>query len=85
MSLTMDINETNPETTNDGVISTSETQASTKSMPRILEVKETLLLNIKSIMEIITARGGFRAAELTPVGLIYDQLNEILAPENKTE
>lgn len=85
MSLTMDINETNPETTNDGVISTSETQTSTKSMPRILEVKESLLLNIKSIMEIITARGGFRAAELTPVGLIYDQLNEILAPENKTE
>ena len=81
----MDINETNPETTNEAVISTSETQTSTKSIPRILEVKESLLLNIKSIMEIITARGGFRAAELTPVGLIYDQLNVLLTQENKTE
>jgi len=90
MSLTMDINEpnsasTNPETTNDAVISTSETQTSEKSRMRILEVKESLLLNLKSILEILTARGGFRAAELTPVGVIYDQLNEILIPENKTE
>ena len=81
MSLTMDINETPPTTSSDAVISVPEQQTTVKSNMRVLEVKEPLLLNIKSIFEILTARGAFRAAELTPIGVIYDQLNELLKQE----
>ena len=37
-----------------------------------------VLTNIKSILEISTARGTFKANELTAVGQVYDQLLAIL-------
>ena len=37
-------------------------------------VSVNLLTNIKSILEISTARGTFKANELTSVGQVYDQL-----------
>ena len=41
-------------------------------------VSVNLLTNIKSILEISTARGTFKANELTAVGQVYDQLLAIL-------
>ena len=44
----------------------------------VKSVNVNLLNNIKSILEITTARGTFKATELTAVGQVYDQLLKIL-------
>ena len=41
-------------------------------------VSVNLLTNIKSILEISTSRGSFKATELTAVGQVYDQLLTLL-------
>ena len=41
-------------------------------------INVNLLNNIKSILEISTSRGSFKASELTAVGQVYDQLSILL-------
>lgn len=41
-------------------------------------VNVNLLNNIKSILEISTSRGTFKATELTAVGKVYDELLVLL-------
>jgi len=38
----------------------------------------TDLQNIKSLIEVVQARGAFRAEEMTKVGLVYDRLSDFL-------
>jgi len=46
--------------------------------PTSLNVDILLLSNMKSLLEISTQRGSFKANELSSVGKIYDQLSELL-------
>ena len=82
MSLTMDINDNNDNNAvkveDSSNVIKAPAQPTGKSNVSIIEVEEPLLSNLKSILEIITARGGFRAGELSAVGVIYDKLNEVL-------
>ena len=43
-----------------------------------VNINVNLLNNIKSILEISSARGTFKATELTAVGQVYDQLTKVL-------
>lgn len=43
-----------------------------------LNVSILLLNNIKSLLEISTQRGSYKASELSSVGKIYDELLELL-------
>jgi hypothetical protein len=43
-----------------------------------VNVNVNLLNNIKSILEISTARGTYKATELTAVGKVYDELVVLL-------
>tara|TARA_B110000027_G_scaffold117072_1_gene128189 strand:- start:617 stop:814 length:198 start_codon:yes stop_codon:yes gene_type:complete len=43
-----------------------------------LNVNILLLNNMKSLLEISTQRGAFKANELSSVGKIYDELVELL-------
>ena len=88
MPLKMEVSENNnsslPDKTNTEVAQVVNQQTvptENTTQPKILEVRENLLINLKSVIEIITARGGFRAAELTTVGVLYDQLNNVLSKE----
>ena len=45
---------------------------------KTLNVNVNFLVNIKSILEITTQRGTFRANELTSVGRLYDDLVSLL-------
>jgi len=49
-----------------------------KSNPTSLNVNILLLNNMKSLIEISTQRGSFKAAELSSVGKIYDELVKLL-------
>ena len=49
-----------------------------KSNPTSLNVNILLLNNMKSLLEISTQRGTFKANELSSVGKIYDELVELL-------
>ena len=49
-----------------------------KSNPTSLNVNILLVNNMKSILEIATQRGTFKASELSLVGKIYDELVELL-------
>jgi hypothetical protein len=50
----------------------------TQSKPSSLDVDILLLNNIKSLLEISTQRGSFKANELSSVGKIYDELLQLL-------
>jgi hypothetical protein len=54
----------------------SDTIPSTES--NTINVNVNLLNNIKSILEISTARGTYKATELTSVGKVYDELVDLL-------
>ena len=49
-----------------------------KSNPTSLNVNILLLNNMKSLIEISTQRGSFKAPELSSVGKIYDELVKLL-------
>jgi hypothetical protein len=49
-----------------------------EAQPEYKNVNVNVLNNIKSILEISTARGTFKATELTAVGQVYDQLSTLL-------
>ena len=61
-----------PEVTTDSADKVSQSKIESKN------VSVKLLSNIKSILEITTARGSFKANELTAVGLVYDKLLKLL-------
>jgi len=61
-----------PEVTTDSADKVSQSKIESKN------VSVKLLSNIKSILEITTARGSFKANELTSVGLVYDKLLKLL-------
>ena len=44
----------------------------------VKKINMNVLNNIKSILEISTARGTFKASELTAVGKVYDQILELI-------
>jgi hypothetical protein len=46
--------------------------------PTSINVNILLLNNMKSLLEISTQRGSFKATELSSVGKIYDELLELL-------
>ena len=46
--------------------------------PTSINVNILLLNNMKSLIEISTQRGSFKATELSSVGKIYDELLELL-------
>jgi hypothetical protein len=55
---------------------TEATQATEKTQP---ELTITDLANIKNLIDVVTSRGVFKAAELSSVGVIYDKLSTFLA------
>jgi hypothetical protein len=50
----------------------------TQPKPLSLNVDILLLNNMKSLLEISTQRGSFKANELSSVGKIYDELLQLL-------
>ena len=48
------------------------------TQPESKNVNVNLLNNIRSILEISTARGTFKATELTAIGQVYDELTKLL-------
>tara|TARA_B110000967_G_C18697464_1_gene466074 strand:+ start:222 stop:437 length:216 start_codon:yes stop_codon:yes gene_type:complete len=59
-------------------IDENKTDSVSKSNPTSLNVNILLLNNMKSLLEISTQRGAFKANELSSVGKIYDELVELL-------
>ena len=59
-------------------IDENKTDSVSKSNPTSLNVNILLLNNMKSLLEISTQRGTFKANELSSVGKIYDELVELL-------
>ena len=57
---------------------TNEPDKVVQDKPESKNVSVNLLTNIKSILEISTSRGSFKANELTAVGQVYDQLLTLL-------
>jgi hypothetical protein len=66
-----------PET-NSGTSEPVQVDQVTQAQPESKNISVNLLTNIKSILEISTARGTFKANELTAVGQVYDQLLNLL-------
>jgi hypothetical protein len=79
MSETQNISMNVEPETNSGT-SETVTQAvpSTQVQPESKNVNVNLLTNIKSILEISTGRGTFKANELTAVGKVYDEILTLL-------
>lgn len=79
------VNENNQETGNvDGNIvqqSASQVSGTRVKEQRTVQVPLNILTSIKSVVEIITARGGFRAGELTAVGSLYESLEKLIKLE----
>ena len=70
-NVSMNVSEDSTETTN---VTTTTEGASVK----VKNVNVNLLNNIKSIIDISTARGTYRSNELTSVGKVYDELVALL-------
>ena len=69
-NVSMNVSEDSTETTN--VTATEGESVEVKN------VNVNLLNNIKSILDISTARGTYRSNELTSVGKVYDELVALL-------
>jgi hypothetical protein len=72
-NVSMNVSEDSTETTN--VIAT---EGAASLEVKNINVNVNLLNNIKSILEISTARGTYKANELTSVGKVYDELVVLL-------
>lgn len=66
-----------------------ETQAQENvEVPQAPELSIADILVLKQVVEIATARGAFRAPELTQIGRVYDRVNkwvETVAPAANPE
>lgn len=61
----------------------SEEQTNTQAAPETEqqpapELNINDLLSMRSLIDVVTQRGAFKAAELSGVGLLYDKLNRFL-------
>lgn len=69
---------------------TTEAQENVE-VPQAPELSIADIITLKQVVEVATARGAFRAQELTQVGRVYDRVNnwvQTVAPqpeENSTE
>ena len=50
-----------------------------------VEVPRELIINLKSIIEVVNERINWKTAELLPVGLICRQLDDIIKKEKETK
>lgn len=47
---------------------------------RDIEVKLSILINFKNLLNITASRGAFKPEEFKVVGTFYDQINELIKP-----
>tara|TARA_B100001142_G_C14189699_1_gene599471 strand:+ start:131 stop:367 length:237 start_codon:yes stop_codon:yes gene_type:complete len=71
-NVTMNVNDNANDNTNDNASDTNSKEVLT------LNVNVNLLQNIRSVLEISTQRGTYRANELSSVGKVYDELVTLL-------
>jgi hypothetical protein len=43
-----------------------------------INVRLSLLLNLRAIINVASQRGAFRPEEFKPIGTVYEQLNEVI-------
>lgn len=74
MPINMEITET--ETNNESVQESTQdsVQESAQDSVKKIEVNKTLLVNIKSIIDVVSLRGVFKPSEMTIVGRLYEEI-----------
>ena len=79
----MNVSETENEQPN--ITETHETNKtnekndiSDNEAPKVIEVDRQMLLNLKTIFNIVSQRGVFKASEMSAVGKIYNDLSSLL-------
>ena len=66
-------------------MTTENTIPATPTETVVPELTLNDLTSIKNLIEIVTARGVFKATELTAVGLLFDKLSAFLAASQKAQ
>lgn len=66
----------------------NQEQTQATEAPTQAELSVTDLMNLRSVIDVASRRGAFRAEEMSSIGVVYDKLNAFLnavAPAKKPE